>query len=186
MKLFDKYFQPYAEYCIRTTFSEDELKEVLVKECPKSTDILSIRKLKAIVGMDKTIVFSCDPDNPLQLSHIRLQRSSSHGDVFIHCEKSFNNETILHISIAQPPKYKYLLYGICIFALLWGICAMSVVWWAIFLPLPFIGALFVVLECLKEMAESEIPHIQRNFENMLRALERKYSTPNISIKQQLQ
>ena len=50
MKLLDKYFQPYAEYCIRTTFSEDKLKEVLVKECPKSTDILSIRKLKAIVA----------------------------------------------------------------------------------------------------------------------------------------
>ena len=31
MKLFDKYFQPYAEYCIRTTFSEDELKEALAQ-----------------------------------------------------------------------------------------------------------------------------------------------------------
>ena len=29
MKLFDKYFQPYAEYCLRTTFSEEELKEAL-------------------------------------------------------------------------------------------------------------------------------------------------------------
>ena len=31
MKLFDKYFQPYAEYCLRTTFSEDELKEALAQ-----------------------------------------------------------------------------------------------------------------------------------------------------------
>jgi hypothetical protein len=34
MKLFDKYFQPYAEYCLRTTLSEEELKEALAKECP--------------------------------------------------------------------------------------------------------------------------------------------------------
>ena len=31
MRLFDKYFQPYAEYCIRTTLSEDELKEALAQ-----------------------------------------------------------------------------------------------------------------------------------------------------------
>ena len=31
MKLFDKYFQPYAEYCLRTTLSEDELKEALAQ-----------------------------------------------------------------------------------------------------------------------------------------------------------
>ena len=31
MKLFDKCFQPYAEYCIRTTFSEEELKEALAQ-----------------------------------------------------------------------------------------------------------------------------------------------------------
>ena len=29
MKLFDKYFQPYAEYCLRTTLSEDELKTII-------------------------------------------------------------------------------------------------------------------------------------------------------------
>ena len=31
MKLFDKYFQPYAEYCLRTTLSEEELKEALAQ-----------------------------------------------------------------------------------------------------------------------------------------------------------
>ena len=41
MKIFDKYFQPYAEYCIRTTLSEDELKETLAKECPAAADVLS-------------------------------------------------------------------------------------------------------------------------------------------------
>ena len=47
MKLFDKYFQPYAEYCIRTTFSEDELKEALAQECPATSDILSWKAINA-------------------------------------------------------------------------------------------------------------------------------------------
>lgn len=63
MKLFDKYFQPYAEYCLRTTFSEDELKEALAKECPATSDILSWKAIKAAIGLSKTIVFSCDPDD---------------------------------------------------------------------------------------------------------------------------
>ena len=54
MKLFDKYFQPYAEYCIRTTFSEDELKEALAQECPATSDILSWKAIKAAIGLSKT------------------------------------------------------------------------------------------------------------------------------------
>ena len=70
MKLFDKYFQPYAEYCLRTTFSEDELKEALVKECPATSDVLSWKAIKAAMGLSKTIV-SCDPDDPLLLLFLR-------------------------------------------------------------------------------------------------------------------
>ena len=51
MKLFDKYFQPYAEYCLRTTFSEDELKETLAKECPATSDVLSWKAIKAAFGL---------------------------------------------------------------------------------------------------------------------------------------
>ena len=54
MKLFDKYFQPYAEYCIRTTLSEDELKEALAQECPATSDILSWKAIKAAIGLSKT------------------------------------------------------------------------------------------------------------------------------------
>ena len=63
MKLFNKYFQPYAEYCIRTTLSEDELKETLAQECPATSDVLSWKAVKAVFGLSKTIVFSCDPDS---------------------------------------------------------------------------------------------------------------------------
>ena len=76
MKLFDKYFQPYAEYCIRTTFSEDELKEALVQECPATSDVLSWKAIKAAMGLSKTIVFSCDPDDPLHLHPIKAYRNT--------------------------------------------------------------------------------------------------------------
>ena len=98
MKLFDKYFQPYAEYCIRTTFSEEELKEALAQECPATSDILSWKAIKAAIGLSKTIVFSCDPDDPLHLHPIKAYRNTSRGDIFIRCEKASDGETILHIS----------------------------------------------------------------------------------------
>ena len=51
MKIFDKYFQPYAEYCLRTTLSEEELKETLAKECPATSDVLSWKAVKAVFGL---------------------------------------------------------------------------------------------------------------------------------------
>ena len=56
MKLFDKYFQPYAEYCLQTTLSEDELKETLAKECPATSDILSWKAIKAAFGLRRRAV----------------------------------------------------------------------------------------------------------------------------------
>ena len=173
MKLFDKYFQPYAEYCLRTTLSEDELKEALAQECPATSDILSWKAIKAAMGLSKTIVFSCDPDDPLHLHPIKAYRNTSRGDIFIRCEKASDGETILHISIAQSGKYKWLLYAIGFFALFWGVAASFVIWWGIFLGAVFIGLLFIVLECCHAMAMDEVPQIQRDFEIMLRALERK-------------
>ena len=94
MKLLDKYFQPYAEYCLRTTLSEDELKETLAKECPATSDVLSWEAIKAAMGLSKTIVFSCDPDDPLHLHPIKAYRNTSRGDLLIRCKKASNEETI--------------------------------------------------------------------------------------------
>ena len=173
MKLFDKYFQPYAEYCIRTTFSEEELKEAFAKECPATSDVLSWKAIKAAFGLSKMIVFSCDPDDPLHLHPIKAYRNTSRGDLFIRCEKASDEETVLHISIAQSGKYKYLLYAIGIFALFWGVAASFVVWWGIFFSVIFIGLVFIVLEICHAMAMDDVPQIRRDFEIMLRTLERK-------------
>ena len=174
MKLFDKYFQPYAEYCIRTTFSEDELKEALAQECPATSDILSWKAIKAAIGLSKTIVFSCDPDDPLHLHPIKAYRNTSRGDLFIRCEKASDEETILHISIAQSGKYKWLLYAIGIFALFWGVAASFVIWWGIFLSVVFIGLVFIILECCHAMAMDEVPQIRQDFEITLLHLENIY------------
>ena len=87
MKLFDKYFQPYAEYCLRTTLPEDELKEALAKKCPATSDVLSWKAIKAAIGLSKTIVFSCDPDDSLHLHPIKAYRNTSRGDLFIRVKK---------------------------------------------------------------------------------------------------
>ena len=124
-------------------------------------------------SLSKTIVFSCDQDDPLHLHPIKAYRNTSRGDLFIRCEKAVGEETILHISIAQSGKYKYLLYAIGFFALFWGVAASFVIWWGIFLSVVFIGLLFIVLECCHAMAMDEVPQIRQDFEILLRTLERK-------------
>ena len=173
-KLFDRYFQPYAEYCLRTTFSEDELKDVLKKECPKTTDIFSCKTFKAFFGLDKTVVFAVNPDDPLHLAPIKFpRRNSSRGDLFIQCEKAANGETVLHIAIGPDEKYRSLLYGMFIFAFIWGVVASFVIWWGIFLSVLFIGLFFVVLELCREAAMDEANKTRQDFEVMLRALEKQ-------------
>ena len=173
MKLFDRYFQSYEEYCIRTTFPEDELKEILKKECPAATAVFSWKVFKALTGLEKTVLFSRDPADPFHLVSIKFLRNSAGGDLFIHAEKATDGETILHIVIGPDKKYKYSLYGMCIFAFVWGIAASFVVWWFIFVPIPFIGFLLIVMECCRAAAMDEATEIRQDFEVMLRALERK-------------
>ena len=59
--IFDRFFKPYAEYCLRTTLSEDELKTSLDKELPG----YFIASVKAVFGKEK--VPFCRTWNPLIL-----------------------------------------------------------------------------------------------------------------------
>ncbi len=179
MKIFDKYFQPYAEYCTRTTLSEDELKDVLTKECRAALDIPSWQTFKASFGLTERTVFSRHPDDPLHLIPIRGGRNSARGELFIQCEKGSENTTILHILIAPPRWGKYVVYIIGIYGLLF--CtggAFAAAWWIIFMLIPFITILFVVLEGCRATAQEETPKIRQDFESFLRELEEKYSSQN--------
>ena len=68
MKLFDKYFQPYAEYCIRTTLSEDELKELIRKQdCELSeADLMCIFQGALPAGVYHEVMYFL----PIALQHI--------------------------------------------------------------------------------------------------------------------
>ena len=170
MKIFDRYFQPYAEYCTRTTFSEDELKAVISKECPATGDI-SWKAFKAAIGLGKTVVFSCNPDNPLHLTPLKYPRNSSAGDLFIQCEQAVNGETILHITIGPNGKQRFQIYGIFAFALLWGVVASLVIWWGILFSFMFIGFFFIVLEFCRADGMERASQVRQDFERMLREFE---------------
>ena len=96
MKLFDKYFKPYAEYCLRTTFSEDELKTVFEKELPH---VSSFAAFKAGFEANKFTFFR--RSKPFHLYPVITSRNSLRGEIAVKCEKSeYSPETILHITIA--------------------------------------------------------------------------------------
>ena len=172
MKAYNKYFQPYAEYCVRTTLPEKQLKKALAKECPSVWDVVSLKAVKTAFGFSSTAIFSCNPDNPLHLKAILPGRNSARGEVFIECEELSENATILHITIAPPRFGKYFIWFYNSLALLLGISfAVSVVWWGIFLPLIFICFSFIVLECCHNMAMQETSQLRNNLNNLQKTLE---------------
>ena len=172
MKLTDRFFRPYAEYCLRTLFSEDELKAVLAKELPSYNNFLAL--FKTGWGINKVTFFR--KHAPLNLSPRMGGRNSLRGEITVRCEKSeYSHETILHITIAPDKKNKWLipiisghLAVLVIFALYFRVWQMLLG----LLAMPL--CLFMVLASCRAMAETEVPKIRREFENTLRNLERKY------------
>jgi len=93
--IFDRFFRPYAEYCLRTTLSEDELKTALDKELPW----YFIASVKAVFGKEK--VPFCRTWKPLILCPVLRGRNSMRGVVSIQCRKAESGkETVLDITIA--------------------------------------------------------------------------------------
>ena len=172
MKIFDKYFQPYAEYCLRTTLSEDELKETLAKECPATSGVLSWKAIKAAIGLSKTIVFSCDPDDPLKLYSCRSGRNGLQGEISIQCEKC-STGTILHIKIAPGKSAKTFAFLWIATALTGGIIVSCFIWWGILAALFYIGWFFIVAEFCRASAAEEVPKVRQGLTLLLKKLEQK-------------
>ena len=116
MKIFDRYCEPYAEYCVRTTLSEEELKKAVKEECPAKWDTLSWKVIKSSLYLSKESVFLYDPDDPLKLYSCRSGRNGLQGEISIQCEKC-STGTILHIKIA-PDRFAKT------FAILWITAAL--------------------------------------------------------------
>ena len=111
MKIFDKYFQPYAEYCLRTTFSEEELKAVFEKELPH---ISSFAAFKA--GFEANKFTFSRRSKPLHLHPGIAGRNSLRGELAIQCEKAeYSTDTILHITIAPQNIRLFCWIYLCYF-----------------------------------------------------------------------
>ena len=96
------------------------------------------------------------------------------GDVSIRCRKAESGkETVLDISIAPEDArlFAWLFLIACIAFLIVFIRDGS--WWFVG-PLLMAGFLLVILAMCRSIGESEVPVIQREFENTLRQLEKKY------------
>ena len=170
MKIFDRYCQPYAEYCVRTTLSEEELKNGIKKECPAKWDTLSWKVIKSSLTLSKEMVFLCDPDDPLKLCSCRSGRNGLQGEISIQCEKC-STGTLLHIKIAPGKSVKT-------FAILWtgaaltgGIIVSCFIWWGIFAALFYIGVFFIVAEFCRATAAEEVPKVRQGLTDLLRKIE---------------
>ena len=175
MKLFDKYFAPYAQYCVRTAFSEEELKKVFEKEFPFREHIIASFKLM----FDSKKISFVRGRNALVLHPYLYGNNPLRGEIHIRCEQTANSsETILHIDIV-PPNCKLLLYCFNGFSVIWGIAATCAGWWWAFaIPLVFFIFNFIVFEFCRETAANEISRITKSFEITLRELENKYRRVN--------
>ena len=178
MKIIDKYFRPYTEYCLRTTFSEDELKTVFEKELPH---VFSFAAFKTGFNVNDVTFFR--KNDPLHLHPGMGGRNSLRGELLIQCEKSeYSPETILHITIA-PQNIRFFPWIILCFSIVFGLlmllCAGA--WLAIY-PLFILIFQFFILSLCRSMGETEVPKIRQAFENTLHKLEDKYREQTILIR----
>ena len=173
---FAKYFEPYAEYCLRTTLSAAELEAALDKECPASLWSRLGRKPRG----GRKIGFFLRSKKPLTLRPLSIwnywNRNSLKGEVHIRCEEnSDGSETILHIEIAPSQGFAWFPYAYCAFALVLGIAAACAGrWWELLIAAGFIGFCFSMLAITRARATKLTPRIRQEFEILLRKLEDKY------------
>ena len=175
MKFLERYVRPFAEYCVRTTLSEEELVRALQAELPAQDAVFSGKLWKAWFGSCDT--FTRKWKDPLSLFPILgVRRNSLRPWVRIRCESGKFPGTLLHITLAPDRRLKWFSFAWLGFALLWGIAALCAGFWLALLVVPFaMGFFFLISEICRSMAEGEIPKIRRNFEELLHTLEEKYT-----------
>lgn len=179
MKFLERYVRPFAEYCVRTTLSEEELIRALQAELPAQDAVFSGKLWKAFFGFCET--FTWKRKDPLILFPMLRGRGNNSWrcKVHIRCEKAENSPgTLLHITLAPDRRLKWFSFVWLGFALLWGIAALCSGFRLALLVVPFaMGFFFLISELCRSMAEGEVPRIRRNFEELLHALEEKYTAP---------
>ena len=172
MKFINSFFKPYAEYCIRTTFSGEDLNDVFQKEFPSCYNTFAwIRS--AFPGEKPKFFRSC---KPFVLIPVLGGRNTQRGEVVIKCQKDEQStETILHITIMPQDTRLFIWLMFCFYAGFGVLIFCSSKPWFCLIPLLLMPALlFMVLAVCRSAAESEVPKIKQAFETTLRNLEQKY------------
>lgn len=171
--IFDRFFRPYAEYCLRTTLSEDELKTALETEFPKYVFFSA----NEAVFSEETVFFF-KTARPLTLKPVLCGRNNLRGVISMQCLKAASaRETILDVTIA-PRNDRWLGWGISGFCIMAALIFCFGMWQGV-IPLLMAGFLVVNLAASRLFAEKEIPVIQNVFEITLRQLEKKYKDKNL-------
>lgn len=177
--IFNRFFKPYAEYCLRTMLSEDELKNALDKEFSMYGFLSGFKTAMALASLaDKAKVVFFKTCRPLTLHPVMFGRNSLRGEIHIKCRKAESGkETVLDITIV-PQDIGLLIWIMFVFAVAMTILFFCAGTWMAVAPLIWIGFLFVILAMCRSIGESEVPEIQRVFENTLRQLEKKCKDNN--------
>ncbi len=177
MKFLERYVRPFAEYCVRTSLSEEELVRALRAELPAWDAVFSGKLWKAFFGFCDMFIIRERKDPLVLFPMLRRRHNLWLPRVRIRCERAENSPgTLLHITLAPDRRLKWFSFVWLGFALLWGIVALSIGFWLALLVVPFaMGFFFLISEICRSMAEGEVPRIRRNFEELLHALEEKYA-----------
>ena len=166
--IFKQFFKPYAEYCLRTTLSEDELNTALEKELP----MYGFLSANDAAFSEETVIFF-KTARPLTVKPVLCGRNNMRGVISIHCRKAEpGNESVLDITIT-PRNDRWLGWGILGFCIISALIFCFGMWQGVF-PLLGAGFLFLNLAASRSFADSEIPVIEQTFADSLRKLEKKY------------
>ena len=167
MPLFDRYFKPYADYSLRTTLSEEDLKAAFEKEFVPYNFRSGFK-----AASDETGIVFFRTSRPLVLRPGLSGCNSLRGRITIRYRKSEDSgNNVLHIVIAPPNWSLFPWIVFCFSVMTAGLLICAGIWQAVY-PLGMTVFLFVFLAIGRSMAEKEIPAIRREFECTLRFLEK--------------
>ena len=167
--LLNRFFEPYAEYTLRTTLSEEALRAALKKECGF---LAALKKSFTLVTSGIVPFHLVRSKEEIVLRPFCRGRNSLRGNVHITMRKDPHSpETILYVAI-RPPDVRWFCVLWLGFLLLWTVGALGSRQWIALLAVPFMaGGFFLVMHLCRIFAEKEIPQIRSSFEVLIRKLE---------------
>lgn len=167
--MLNRYFEPYAEYTLRTTLSKEALRAALKKECGF---LAALKKSFTLVTSGIVPFHLVRSKEEIVLRPFCRGRNSLRGNVHFTMRKDPHSpESILYVAI-RPPDSRWFCILWLGFLLVWIVCAVGLRQWEPLLVLPFMaGGFFLVMHLCRAFAEGEIPQIRSSFEELIRKLE---------------